>query len=102
VTVRGYCGFRSCPESEAPQPHKDVALYDTILQAQMMEAQRKARVAMELLHQPTPHQTLVDLCLEGAQEGTECLSTMEVNKTDYRQPDALIPDHPAVTNFLWS
>ncbi len=26
---------------------------------------------------------------------------MEVNKTNYRQPDALIPNHPAVTDFLW-
>jgi hypothetical protein len=26
---------------------------------------------------------------------------MEVDDTDYRQPDALIPNHPAVTNFLW-
>ncbi len=27
---------------------------------------------------------------------------MEVNKTDYQQPDALIPNHPAATNFLWN
>jgi hypothetical protein len=27
---------------------------------------------------------------------------MEVDNTNYRQPDALIPDHPAVTNFLLS
>jgi hypothetical protein len=85
---------------EAPQPHDDVALYDPILQAQTIEALRKAHVAMEVLCQPTPHQTLVDLCSEGAQEGTECVSTMEVNKTDYRQLDALILDHPAVTIFF--
>jgi hypothetical protein len=57
---------------------------------------------MELLRQPTTHQTLADLCSEGAQGGTECMSTMEVDKTDYHQPDALISDHPAVANFLWS
>jgi hypothetical protein len=57
---------------------------------------------MELLNQPTPHQTLVDLHSEGAQGGTERMLTMETNKTNYHQPDALISDHPAVTNFLWS
>jgi hypothetical protein len=94
--------FDPAQEVEAPQPHKDVALYDPILRAQLIEAQRKAHVAMELLCQPTPHQTLVDLYLDGAQEGTECMLTMEVNKTNYHQPDALIPDHPAVTIFLRS
>jgi hypothetical protein len=68
---------------EAPQPHKDVALYDPILRPQRIEAQCKARVAMELLRHPTPCQTLVDLCLEGAQEGSECASTIEVNGTNY-------------------
>jgi hypothetical protein len=87
---------------EAPQPHKKIALYDPILWAQTIEAQRKALVAMELLRQPTPHLTLVDPCSEGAQERTECVATMEVNKTNYRQPDALIPNHPAVKNFLQS
>jgi hypothetical protein len=66
----------------------------------MIEAQRKACVAMELLSQPTPHQGSVDSCPEGAQEGTECVMTMEVNEMDYRQPDALILNHPVVTNFL--
>jgi hypothetical protein len=85
---------------EAPQPgHEDGTLYDPILQAQTIEAQCKARVAMELLRQPTPHQSSVDSCLEGAQEGTECMATMEVDNTDYRQLDALIPNHPAVTKF---
>jgi hypothetical protein len=79
--------FDPAQEVEAPQPHKDVALYDPILQAQTIEA---------------PYQTPVDLCLEGAQGGTECVSTMEVNETDYCHPDALISDHPAVTNFLQS
>jgi hypothetical protein len=27
---------------------------------------------------------------------------MEVDDTNYRQPDALIPNHPAVANFLQS
>jgi hypothetical protein len=57
---------------------------------------------MELLRQPTPHQTLVDLSLEGAQGGTELVLPMEVNKTDYHQLDALISDHPAVANFFGS
>ncbi len=57
---------------------------------------------MELLRQPMPHQTLMDRCLEGGQGGTEHVLTMEVNRTDYHQPDALISDHPAVTDFLWS
>ncbi len=89
-------------EVEALQPHKDVVLHDPILHAQTIEVQRKARIAMELLRQPMPHQTLMDLCLEGVQGGTECMLTMEVNKTNYRQLDALISDHPAVTNFLRS
>jgi hypothetical protein len=58
--------FDPVQEVEAPQPHKDVALHDPILQAQTIEGRRKACVAMEFLPQPTPHQTLVDLCLEGA------------------------------------
>jgi hypothetical protein len=87
-------------EVQALQAHEDVVQHDPILQAQMTEAQRKACVAMELLHQPTPSQTLVDHCLEGAQGGTKCMSTMEVNGTNYRRPDALISDHPAVTVFL--
>ncbi len=88
---------------KALQPgHKDGTLYDPILQAQTIEMQCKAHVAMELLCQPTLHQSSVDSCLEGAQEMTECVMTMKVNDTDYRQPDALIPNHPAVTNFLRS
>jgi hypothetical protein len=63
--------FDPAQEVEAPQPQKDVAPYDPILQAQTIEAQCKACVAIELLHQLTPHQTLVDLCLEVAQGGTE-------------------------------
>jgi hypothetical protein len=57
---------------------------------------------MELLRQPTPPKNLVDCCSESAQGGTEHVSTMEVNRTNYRQPDALISDHPTVTDFLWS
>jgi hypothetical protein len=30
------------------------------------------------------------------------MATMQVNNTNYRQLDTLIPDHLAVTNFLWS
>jgi hypothetical protein len=77
-------------------------LYDPIKQTQTTEACHKACAAIELLHPPMPHQTLVEPCLEGAQEGTECVATMEVNKTEYWQPDAFIPNHPAVTNFLQS
>ncbi len=86
---------------EAPKPvHKNGTLYDPILQAQTIEAQRKAHAAMELLHQPTLHQSSMDSCLEGAKEGTVGVATMEVDDTYYRQPKALIPDHPAVTIFL--
>jgi hypothetical protein len=55
---------------------------------------------MALLHQPTPSQTSVGCCSEGAQGGTKHVSPMEVNGTNYRQPDALISDHPLVTAFL--
>ncbi len=75
--------FDPAQEVEAPQPHEDVALYDPILQAQTIEAQRKALVAIELPHQPTPNQTPVNLCSEGAQGGTECVLTMEVDETNY-------------------
>ncbi len=65
-------------EVEAPQPvHEDGALNDPILHAQMIEAQCKACAAIELLHQPTLHQSSVGSCLKGAQEGTECMATME-------------------------
>jgi hypothetical protein len=87
---------------KAPQHvHKDGALYDPILRAQMIEAQCKAHAAMELLRQPMLHQSSMDSCLEGAKEGTEGVETMEVDNTNCRQPDALIPNHPAV-NFLQS
>ncbi len=89
-------------EVEALQPYDDLVQHDPILRAQTIAAQCKARVAMELLHQPTPHQTLVDLRLEGAQGGTERVMTMEAKKTNYPQLDALISDHPAVTNLLRS
>jgi hypothetical protein len=55
---------------------------------------------MALLYQPTPSQTLVGCCLVGAQGGAEHVSTIEVDGTDYRQPDALISVHPSVTAFL--
>jgi hypothetical protein len=87
-------------EVQALHAHKDLVQHDPIVQAQMIEAQHKARVAMVLLCLPTPSQTLVDCCLEGAQGGTKHVLTMEVNKTNYRQPDALISDHPSVTAFL--
>jgi hypothetical protein len=88
-------------EVEALQAHEDVVQHDPILQAQTIEARRKARVAMELLCQPMPPQTLVDHHSEGAQGGYEHVSAMKVDGTNYRQPDALISDHPAVTDFLW-
>ncbi len=87
-------------EVQALHAHEDLVQHDPILQAQTIEAQRKAHVAMALLRQPTPSQTPVGCCLAGTQGGTKCILTMEVNGTDYHQPDALISDHPAVTVFL--
>jgi hypothetical protein len=55
---------------------------------------------MALLCQPMPSQSSVGCCLEGAQGGTKHVSTMEVNGTNYHQPDAFISDHPLVTAFL--
>jgi hypothetical protein len=87
-------------EVQAPYAYKDLVQHDPVLQAQTIEVQRKACVAMVLLRQPTPSQTLVGCRLEGAQGGTKHVSTMEVNGTNYRQPDALILDHPSVTAFF--
>ncbi len=67
----------SAEEVQAPYAHKDLVQHDPILRAQTIEAQCKARVAMALLCQPTPSQTSVGCCLEGAQGGTERVSTME-------------------------
>jgi hypothetical protein len=83
-----------------PYANKNLVQHDPILWAQTIEVQHKARVAMALLRQPTPSQTLVGCCLESAQGGTKHVSNMEVDGTDYRQPDALISDHPSVTAFL--
>jgi hypothetical protein len=47
-----------------------------------------------------PSQTFVGCRLEGEQGGTEHVSTMEVNGTDYHQLDALISDHPLATAFI--
>ncbi len=88
-------------EVQTLQAHKDIVQHDPILWAQTIEVQFKARVAMELLCQPPTSQTLMNRHVEGAQGRTKCVSTMEVNGTNYRQPDALISDHPAVTVFLW-
>jgi hypothetical protein len=88
-------------EVQTLQAHEDLVQHDPILQAQMIEARRKACVAMALLCQSMPSQTLVECCSEGAQGGTKCVPTMEVDRTDYHQLDALISDHPAVTVFLW-
>jgi hypothetical protein len=55
---------------------------------------------MALLRQPKPSQTLVGCHSEGAQAGTKHVLTMEVEGTNYHQPDALISDHPLVTAFL--
>ncbi len=92
--------FDPAEEVQAPYTHEDLVQHDPILRAQTIEVQRKACVAMALLHQPTPSQTLVGSCLEGTQGGTEHVSAMEVNGTNYCQPDALISDHPSVTAFL--
>jgi hypothetical protein len=87
-------------EDQAPCAHKDLAQHNPILWVQMIEAQRKAHVAMVLLCQLTPSQTSMGCCLEGAQGGGKHVSTMEVDETDYHQPDALISNHPLVTAFL--
>jgi hypothetical protein len=87
-------------EDQAPYPYEDLVQHDPILWAQMIEARRKAHVAMVLLHQPMPSQTSMGCCLEGAQGGTKQVSTMEVNGTDYHQLDAFISDHPLITAFL--
>jgi hypothetical protein len=87
-------------EDRASYIHKDPVQHNPILWAQTTEARRMARVAMALLHQPTPSQTSAGCCSEGAQGGTEHVSTMEVNGTNYLQPDAFISDHPLVTAFL--
>ncbi len=87
-------------EVQAPYAHKAFVQHDPILQAQPIETRCKAHVAMVLLCQPTPSQTLVGCRLEGAQGGTKHVLTMEVDRTDYRQPDVLISDHPMVTAFL--
>jgi hypothetical protein len=90
-------------EVKAPQPvNKDGASYDPIRQAQTIEARCKAHAAMELLRWPMLHQSSLDSCSEGAKERTEGMETMQVDGTNYQQPDALIPGHPAVTKFLRS
>jgi hypothetical protein len=48
----------------------------------MLEAQRKAHAAMDLLHQPALHQSSRNSCLEGAKEGTEGVETMKVDNTN--------------------
>jgi hypothetical protein len=63
--------FDPAEEVLAPYVHKDLDQHDPILQAQTIEAQRKAQVAMALLCQPTPSQTLVGCHLEGARGGTK-------------------------------
>jgi hypothetical protein len=55
---------------------------------------------MDLLLQLTLLESAGDSCLEETEEVVKGMETMEVNKTSYQQPDALIPDHPAVTNFF--
>ncbi len=88
-------------EVQAPYAHKDLVQHNPILWARTIEAQRKTHVAMVLLCQPMPSQTPMGCCLEGgAQGGTKHVSTMEVDGTNYHQPDALISDYPSVTPFL--
>jgi hypothetical protein len=70
----------SAQKVKAPNHNKDTILYDHILWAQTIEVRRKARAAMELLHQPTPHCTLMDPCLEGAQKGTKCMKKWKSTK----------------------
>ncbi len=87
-------------EDQAPYAHKNLVQHDPILWAQSIEARRKAHFAMALLHQPTPSQTPVGCYMKGAQGKTKHVSTMEVDGTNYHQPDALISDNPLVTAFL--
>ncbi len=87
-------------EDQALYAHKDQVQHNPVLRAQTIEVQGKAHVAMALLRQPTPPQTFLGCCSEGAQGGTENVSTMRVDGTNYHQPDALMSDHPLVTAFL--
>ncbi len=86
-------------EDQAPYAHEDLVQHNPILRAQTIEARCKARVAMALLLQPMHSQTSMGCCLEGAQGGTKHVSTMEVDRTDYHPPDALISDHLLVIAF---
>jgi hypothetical protein len=71
-------------EVQAPYAHEDLVQHNPILRAQMIEARRKAHVAMALLCQPTPSPTLVGCHLKGAQGGANQVSTIEVDGTDYK------------------
>ncbi len=86
-------------EDQTPYAHKDLVQHNPILWAQMIEARREACVAMALLCQPMLSQTSVGCCSEGAQGGGKHVSTMEVDRTNYRQLDVVISDHPLVTAF---
>ncbi len=86
-------------EDQALYAHKDLVQHNPILRAQTIEVQCKARVAMALLRQQTPSQTSVGCRLEAAQGGPN-MYHMEINGTDYHQPDKLISDHLLVTGFL--
>ncbi len=92
--------FDPAEEVQAPYTHEDLVQHDPILRAQTIKARHKARVAMALLRQPMPSQTLVGCCLEGAQGGTKHVLTMDIDRTNYCQPDALRSNHPSVTAFL--
>ncbi len=77
----------SDPAEKVQALHEDSVQHDPILGAQTIEVQRRAHIAMALVHQPTPSQNLMDCCSEGAQGGTECVLTMEVDEFNYRHMD---------------
>jgi hypothetical protein len=88
-------------KDQAPYAHKDLVQHNSILWAQTIEVQHRPVLPWRSsVSQPTPSQTSVGCCLVGAQGGTEHVSTMEVDKTDYCQLEVLISDHPLVTTFL--
>jgi hypothetical protein len=93
-------GSNLAEEDQALYDHEDQVQHNPVLWAQTIEVQCKAHVTMVLLRQPTHSQTSMRCCSEGAQRGTKNVSTIEVNGTNYCQPDALISDHSLVTAFL--
>ncbi len=68
-------------EDQALYADKDQVQHDPVLWAQTIEARGKACVAMALLCQPTPSQTSVGCCSEGAQGGAKIVSTCKLTES---------------------